>query len=804
MARYEEKKAGRKPSKQEEHAEKVLSSEHQEEIHSEDFQFALKALLDAYRPILEEELALSKDPDKLKKETEDKPPNCDEELNLANRLFEPFVNEKVVKRLLPKEALELLGPIDRWRWCLLHLRCCVIFGWLVCRRQRTFRAFVYYLYQYWICVRRVLGIAPEGRPLTPEERDDFAVLVRAFADGYKPYLTDQLATVEFPEGLPDDVVDGRIDCFEGEEDTAAIFERALTMESAPALLGKAAFEQHSREPYFWLCRCLCLCAIRLGCCLARANSLVDLVRCLLSFRQCTRDCLRPLTCELTDPDGCVEEDIIQKPPVTLFRGIEIKGTATGAFCSHYTLEWREAGTVPWHATGIHYSGNPEPPQGLCGVVNSTLGYLDTLLVPAGPVEIRLCVHSTQAGVSPQCCTTQFELKRNQVWIRGIEGIDAAEPPGVLDTSAHLVDSAGNIRSFGTCLTVSGTALVGGCTGQEIKRYTLSYKPGFEINPLSAGFVQFWQVDYLNPHQTAYGQTNPVDEGALTSFWKRKRVCWPPPFPPGCFTICNTLQGTCWDTENPRSYRVEPIDPPGTPNPPIWNSTPLPLTNCQSGRYTLRLTVEDLGGNIKHDLQWVWMDNKTAGINASKITQIAGVSPCATVDIGQFAVDQGNCGVPWPAPILGIAYDEYIDATDTSSPSDNFGGYRLWIKKDGAPDPGVAIPIPGPGAPPWVGPFAGTSRVGDPAARCPSASPPDPPPLNDVPGVLATFDMRRLDAICNPGEPTLTLKRGECCGYLLRLLVWDTSICPSLSNDRHQQVHHFPVCICNDLPPVGAP
>ena len=805
MADGDEKKKRAKPTKDEtEPREGELSGDEKEEIHSEDFQFVLKALLDAYRPILEEELKLSKDPERLKKETEEKPPNCDDEIALAERIFEPFLNEKVVARLLSKEALQQLGPVDRWRWCLLHLRCCVIFGWLVCRRQRTFRSFIYYVYRYWLCVRQVLGIAPEGRPLTDEEKQDFAVLVRAFADGYKPYLTDQLATVTYPEGLPDEVFEGKVDCFEGEDDDDAVFQRALTLESVAALLGKTAFDQYSKEPYFWFCRCLCLCGIRFGCCLARVNNLIDVLRCLLYFRRCIRDCFRPLVCEVTDPEGCVEEDIIQSPPVLLFRGVEIRGTATGAFCSHYTLEWREAGTVPWQSSGIHYSGSPEPPQGHCGVVNDTLGYLDTLLVPPGPVEIRLCVYSTQSGVSPNCCTTQFEHKRNQVWIRGIEGVDAAEPPGVLDTSAHLVDSSGNIRSFGTCLTVFGTALVGGCTGKEIKRYTLSYKPGFETNPLAAGFVQFWQVDYLNPHQIADGQSNPVDEGALTSFWKRKRVCLPPPFPPGCFTICNTLWETCWDTQNARSYRVEPVDPPGTPNPPIWNSTPLPLTNCQSGRFTLRLTVEDLGGNIKHDLQWVWMDNKTDGINASKIIQIAGVSPCATVDISHFAVDLGSCVDPWKAPILGIAYDEYIDATDLSAPSDNFGGYRLWIKKDGAPDPGVPIPIPGPGAPPWPGPFVGTSRVGDPAARCAGASPPDPGPPNDVPGVLATFDMRRLDAVCNPAEPGLTLKRGECCGYVLALLVWDNSICPSLGGNRHQQWHHFPVCICNDLPPVAVP
>ncbi len=136
------------------------------------------------------------------------------------------------------------------------------------------------------------------------------------------------------------------------------------------------------------------------------------------------------------------------------------------------------------------------------------------------------------------------------------------------------------------------------------------------------------------------------------------------------------------------------------------------------------------------------------------------------------------------------------------PSDNFGGYRLWIKKDGAPNPGVPVPIPGPGAPPWGPPFVGTSRIGDPGERCATA---DPPPLGPIPPetplVLASLDLRRLDAVCNPGEPQLTLKRGECCGFIVTLTVWDTSICPSLSNGRHQIWHSFPICVCNDLPRI---
>ena len=100
-----------------------------------EFQFALKALLDAYQPILEQELARAKDPEALAKEEEANPPNCEDEIAQTGQILDRFFTEDVAVRLLPAEARELLGPIERWRWCLLHIRCCIVFGWLLCRRQ---------------------------------------------------------------------------------------------------------------------------------------------------------------------------------------------------------------------------------------------------------------------------------------------------------------------------------------------------------------------------------------------------------------------------------------------------------------------------------------------------------------------------------------------------------------------------------------------------------------------------------------------------------------------------------------------
>src|SRR5437867_3763660 len=141
-----------------------------DETQDADFQFVLKELLSAYQPILEEELRLAKSPDQLEKEAAANPPNCEEEFALANRFFEKFFTEDVALRVLPRESRELLGPIEQWRWCLLHIRCCVIFGWLICHRPCNFRLYSYYLNYYWRCVRQVLGV-PVSSPLTAEERD---------------------------------------------------------------------------------------------------------------------------------------------------------------------------------------------------------------------------------------------------------------------------------------------------------------------------------------------------------------------------------------------------------------------------------------------------------------------------------------------------------------------------------------------------------------------------------------------------------------------------------------------------------
>src|SRR5436190_12184343 len=94
-----------------------------DETQEKDFQYVLNELVSAYRPLLEEDLRRAESPDELAKEDAAHPASCDDEFNLANRIFEKFLSEDVVLRLLPPEARQQLGPADQWRWCLLHIRC---------------------------------------------------------------------------------------------------------------------------------------------------------------------------------------------------------------------------------------------------------------------------------------------------------------------------------------------------------------------------------------------------------------------------------------------------------------------------------------------------------------------------------------------------------------------------------------------------------------------------------------------------------------------------------------------------------
>jgi hypothetical protein len=517
------------------------------------------------------------------------------------------------------------------------------------------------------------------------------------------------------------------------------------------------------------------------------------------------------------------------------------GTAAGVFCDHYTLEWKNPFAPPTAYTQAFIAYPPPAPPtgpGACGVVGGPLGYLETFGTPVPTdVEIRLTVYSSQTGQAPCVTEVSFQIFEQRVSIENVGGVNV---PDWTDPNSQLVGGAsGGALSFGDAMEIWGHAWVGGCSNLQIKRYTLSYQAGFVTNPKAGTWTQFWEVDYNSPLEQAVGLTNNnyID---LTSVWQFEQKCFPPvppcprPVPPYLqpypiqydqLAPTNWYSGVEWPCTagplappNQGSFSVDPQLPLSGAN--AWATKTLPQTNCYSGQYTLLLTVEDTGGNFYYDTQEVWFDNKSV---YGEITGILGVAPCAIVNLSQFLPPGGDCSVPWPLAIEGIAYDEYIIEGIPSPPPpiDNFGGYCLTVTRQGGAESGctpfsesVALPIPNPTSPVTVG----TSRVGDPGVRCGNASPPPSGPVTYQTNILTTLDARMFDATCgckaSPVPPAgFALNRadpknnvpGECCTYNFVLEVWDNTVCEFLTGGHHSAdapcVLQWPVYVCNDLPPL---
>ncbi len=741
-----------------------------------DFQAALNALLAVYQPILEQQLNLAKNPSELQKEAQaEASRSCADEFKEAYAIFGKFLNEDTATRLLPPQAKELLGPIDQWRWCLQHILCCIVFGWLVCRWPRTFKGYAYYLYEFWKCVRQVIG-NPVSDPPAEDQRRDFETLVNILAAAFKPYLTDQLATVEYPQGVPDEVISGEIDCFTDDQEACAVFDRLLTTEAARALLGEAAFKEHSQQPFFWFCRCWCLCALCFGCCLARARNLQQVVLCLYGYFRCLIDCFRPLTCTLTGPQGCVSEVPDLQLGATV---VPITGTAAGLNFDHYLLEW-STDNITFNATDFFYPpippGNPGP--GTIPVVSGLLADFNTTLLNPGTYWIRMTVFSNTQAQLP--CEISFQLFKQDVLITGIDDFTTMDT-GPTDPLAKLIENVPALCtrpasvsevSFGECLSVNGGAFVGGCNNVSIKSYFLDYKPGLETNCASSGWTNFWEVDFVTPAQNRFVNWR-LGVSDLTAVWgtdcsvlSLSSLCYP------IHGIANALlYDSCWQSN---------------------------IGSCLlNGLYTFRLRAIDTNNNLYCDTQRLWIDNKYP----CGAIRIDAVPKCADLFISQFAKPP-DCSNPWPLPLSGIAFDPLIDELALPTrPNNNFDYYYVQIEKQGGPT--VQIPIPGPGFDPLHPCFFGTSTVGDPLHHC-NTSVCDPSSLDPaaVFGPLASFDLRALDPICQSSvqwgpDPNLTIPRGQCCVYIFKVWVYDRTI----REDAQHTVWGYadwPVKICNDL------
>ena len=817
------------PDKEKDKAKATAASAAAQDIGNPDFQAGLRALLAVYQPFLEQQLNLAKNPDELQKQAQaDSSRTCAQEFEEAYAMFGKFLNEDTAVRLLPPQAREVLGPIDQWRWCLQHILCCLVFGWLVCRWPRTFRGYAFYLYEFWRCVRQVIG-NPVSDPPTEEQRRDFDILVKVLAEAYKPYLTDQLATVEHSAGVPEEIIAGKIDCFIDDREACIIFERLLTTDAARALLGEAAFKQHSQVSFFWFCRCWCLCALCFGCCLARARNIFQVLWCLFGYWRCLFDCFRPLTCDLTAPTGCTEE---RPGLVTGGVAVEIEGTAAGGFFDHYTLEWRQVEGLPcqdnttcppdgspnpvtgWSCAGISYPGGGA--TGTAQVVGGTLGWLNTTVLPPASYEIRLCVFSSVPNEAPCCFCIVFDLFKVMVWIERVAGAPVKTGPGwgPFNPDSPIVSGnpGGPEVPVGCCVTVKGSAFVGNCNNRKIKCFDLRWGFGFLPGPGQLGFNP---ADYVGSLLSCPPGLGPV--------------CYQPPDELNKRAPWNWVMG---DKALTTSLVQTVIDLFGTPIT-VWklqdfcfnSAACLPLSvndstgcpdphhRCRSGQYTLLLHVTDTMGFDYYDTQHLWFDNKPM-ISDVHVTfgGINGLPGCTDLHLGlggPFVPPGAPCNVPWPADLMGIAYDEYIDYTNLAYPSDNFDIYAMSITRQGGPT--LSIPITVCTDP--ANPFAGICRRGDPGTRCElipavGGCPPPPPPPVKFFDVLTTLDLRIFDAVCAPSVPApyaipagFPLDRGKCCGYAFVLYARDKTWSDGGGPGNCHYAYSSPwaVCICNDLP-----
>jgi hypothetical protein len=729
-----------------------------------------------------------------------------DDVALATQAAEQFFTDDTALQYFPREAAEILGPEAEWRWCLPYVRCCWMFGWLVCHGCRDFTALNYYLYRYWLCVRTAMGRNPRT-PITEQERDDFRRLAELLGQTYRGWLKEEELKVELDRGAVDDVLSGRPDCCRDNAFTSALFDRLASNEAAEALLGPEAFAASSRNPWFWLCRCWCRAAIRFGCCLACARTREEMRRCLAEYERSLEDCLGPLRCRLTNPTGCFEEQpILDIQDI----GVPVTGDALGAFFGGYTIEWRfvegEACDGPhgWNSVGVVYPGNGA--MGSAPVMNGTLGWIKTRLLPARSYEVRICLKTSKAGAAPPCCCIIFNLFKRFVWINRV-GAAWVGDFGVYDADAPLVyppvpDPSSHLVPVGCCVNVHGAAWVGECNDRRIKCFSLRYAPGFLPGPTQGGF-------------------NPA---AYTALPGQAPVCYTPPdeaekrAQPNELTANDSILTTEW-VQFTIDYSFLFNLPPHTIEhkewqlrPKCFDSTLLPACldkdhACGSGQYTLLLDVEDTVGNHYYDTQHVWFDNKELHL---ELGGLKGLKSCATMSLSKFTGSK-PCAVPWPLEVMGTAYDEYIIETDHSYPSNNFDFYTIVITRD-CGNVSWQVPITRDKL------FAtfdkdiltgvenklrGTAHVGVPATICQC------PPQVTVGqhGVLTLLDMRAFDAVCASqltgvfAPPAgFALQRGECCAYSISLYAQDKTVDEAGPGNCHRK--QTPCCaitICNDLP-----
>jgi hypothetical protein len=760
-------------------------------LSNQDFKFVLDSLAGAYRPILESELRLAESAETLLQGSAAKPPTCDDEIALAQQLFQKFFTPEVATRLLPVEGQKAFGNVDEWELCYRHILCCLVFGWLVCRGPRTFRGFAYYVYQYWICVRQAIG-EPVSNPPTIAERRDFSTLVRLLATVYAPSVQGELKDLEYPIDIPAEIESGRIDCNVDDQMSSSIFERLLSAEPAAALLGsKSVVTTGNNSPISRNCRCYCISALEFGCCLARAYTLRQAVECLEEFFLRNRRCFNPLTAEIDAPPACSSLTFV--PACSNLAGLEITGTAAGAAFTSYTLTYNFGGPVI--NTAVVYpdcSTPPANPSSSTPVSGGVLGYLNIDLLPPNTTQVTVYLDVYGSGGLHLQVSAAFQIAINDVSITAVATVAAGwalDPFNPTPTPIKLLPNPGKPgfeQSIGGAVSVTGSAYATGCGSQMTQYQLAAFGPVVGAIPLpvptpspapplnsSTGLVGApiiapvvydgtaahpWQSQcFLGP-----ASSNVITNGDLVAFWSTE-TCFPPipPFIP--YSIVAISSNENWSTGVSGRYLVylevdeAPIAPPGAPQ-------------VAAGEDTVT----------------IWIDNDPVEL---AITAVGNVVGCGDLYLSQY--------VGTTAVISGVAWDYPIDiGSPQMAPNDNFGAYSLTYQKNGgSPQPFLASD------------YAPNGVAGTPTVRVPnlwSATAPDPSTQS---ATLASWDIvAALDggAPTDPNNPCASpaakpwqLPRGCHCAYNIQLYVNDTTWVGNGGGD-HNKLVSFAINIINDI------
>jgi hypothetical protein len=758
-----------------------------------DFKYVLDSLLDAYRPILEHELSLAKSADVLMRDTGVNPPTCNDEIALAQQLFQKFFTPEVATRLLPIEGQKAFGTVDEWQWCYRHILCCFVFGWLVCRGPRTFRGFAYYLYQYWICVRQAVG-EPVSNPPSIADKRDFSILVRILATAYAPSVKGELKDLEYPIDITEEISSSAIDCHVDNQAVNSIFERLLASDTAAALFGsKFAATLRNNNPLSRDCRCYCISALEFGCCLARVYTLREAVECLEEFFRRNRRCFNPLTAEIDAPPACSSLSFV--PACSNLAGLEITGTAAGAAFTSYALTYSLGG--PAINTAVVYpncSSPPMNPSSSTPVSGGILGFLNIDLLPPNTTSATVYLDVYGSGGLHLQVSADFEFAINDVAITAVATVAASravDPFNPTPTLIKLLPNPSNPGfeiSIGGDVSVTGSAYADGC-GSLMTQYQLAaFGPVAGAIPLpvpvpsptgpltsSTGLFGFPIIapviyDGTAAHpwssQCIFGGPTPnlILNGDLVASWTTE-TCTLSILPPLSYSIPVISSNENWSTGASGRYLVylevdeAPVSPPGAPQVPAGEDNVV-----------------------------VWIDNYPV---TGAITAVGNVVGCGDLFLSQY--------VGTPALVKGVAWDFPIDISSPQKvPNDNFGSYALTYQKNGGtPQAFLASDYTPNGAP------AGTT----PNVRVPNlwqAAAPNPATQS---GILASWNIvAALDGGA-PADPTnpcappagspWKLPRGCRCAYVIQLSVTDNTWVGN-GGDDHNTLVSFAINIINDI------